>query len=190
MELFTKVVDDAGTENYETYEPKSTDVEDKTFYEDERYKTVSDRDAKRRIRHTKVMDQVTELGFVVDDEGNVAAKEVEKVEDQITPAPQKIPTPDELYTDFKSRMVKEQKDEEDAKTTLSQQVDLLMTEHKLEGDVFRSILTISNDPEQSAKDLGKANLKFDNTNDGDNSNNDDGMTSIVADFRTKMGLDK
>ena len=105
MELFTKVVDDEGKESYEAYTPSTTDLSDEDFYKDERYTTVADRDAKRRIKTKVTVDQVKALGFIVDDEGNVTkqVEQIEQVETDDTPPPVKVPTIDELYAEFTKR---------------------------------------------------------------------------------------
>ena len=197
MELFTKVVDDEGKESYEAYESNTTDVDDVVFYKDERYKTVSDRDAQRRIRHKKVVDQVEEHGFVVDDEGNVAAKEEEKEEEIPEDVAglkqfieQRMPSEDTLFERFKGRLQKEATETAEAQVVLNTRVDSLMKDNGLEGDLFKNVLLTSTNPEETAKALGQANLRFDKTNDGDDSGSDDGTSALVSDFRKKMRLDE
>ena len=77
-----------------------------------------------------------------------------------------------------------------ATAALNTTVDSLMTEHELKGDLFRNLIVNAKDPAATAVELGRANVKFDDTSGGDGDDSDTGMGDVIARFRKTTGLDE
>ncbi len=173
VEYYTKVVDDEGNESFALIE--DIEIPDDVFFEDERYKTVSNRDIKRRDRFNNLVSTLEAEGYTFERDANGGVLSDEngirmtkpQAQDEQPAAPQvKVPTMDEIYAEIRQRSTQEQQAAEQAKAEREAVINSAMEQHGLKGDVARNILANSTNPDEVAALLGREQLFFGETNGG------------------------
>lgn len=184
MPYFKQVLDDEGNETFvevDFTEDVLEEIPDDVFFNDDRYKTVADRDYKRRQKVKELQEQLSKTGE--EDPSDDTEEDDEQPEPVTLQQVQSLLSnySEEMLTTFKTKLEQEQEEKQQQEASLKS----LLEENELDEEAL-PVLRQSSNPEETAAYLAKSRLRFGGSANADNTPS---IQDTLDNVNKRLGID-